>query len=100
MLKNLTVIEGFLFRKPCKSENLTSTGDKLFTYDTCLAQWTDSYLIINMTRYSTSSSSHFNILWALCCKYLKKHERECVDSVPKNTKDLLDYVNSKRHEIM
>lgn len=58
-MKNVDVISAFVDKKPAGTMNLTSTGRKLFSYHTCIAQWTDDgILIVNTTKYSATTSKH------------------------------------------
>lgn len=61
-MKNKDVILKFLDKKICNTQNLFSTTDKLFSYQTCIAQWDGNNLILNMTKYSPTTSKHLNML--------------------------------------
>lgn len=68
-MRNIEVIIAFINRDKAKSStgSLWSTGDCLYTYSTCLAEF-DKHgnLYVNTTRYSTTSSHHRNLLiWHL-----------------------------------
>lgn len=66
-MKNIDVIIKFLNRTKASSSNgnLRSTGDKLFSYNTCIAQWVDDLLYINMTQYSPTTSKHRNMIFSI-----------------------------------
>lgn len=63
-MKNIEVIKAFLNLSEGNShnKNLISIGDRLFSYNTCIAEWTDDYLLINVTKYSQSTSRIQNML--------------------------------------
>lgn len=59
------VITAFLNKKVASNStgNLSSTGSCLFSYSTCIAEWCkDGEIIINTTKYSTTTSQHQNLL--------------------------------------
>lgn len=63
-MRNNQVIDAFLNHNEVVSDNknLRSTGTKLFSYSTCIAQWLDDILIINVTKYSKTTSTIQNRL--------------------------------------
>lgn len=63
-MRNDEVIKAFLSKKEASSStgNLSSTGDRLFSYQTCIAQFTEDGIILNKTKYSTTTSRHLNSL--------------------------------------
>lgn len=61
-MTNREVIDKFLVGEPGKALNLYSTGKKLFSYFTCIAQYTEDGLIVNKTKYSVTTTRHQNIL--------------------------------------
>ena len=68
-MKNSEVVEAFLRKGMANNstESLHSTGTKLFSYATCIAEWEDKEwdndtLIINLTKYSVTSSNHLYYL--------------------------------------
>lgn len=61
MPTNQQVIQKFSKGEKCLGANLWSTGAKLYSYQTCIAQWSvmGSRMIVNKTKYSrTTSSKH------------------------------------------
>jgi hypothetical protein len=65
---NKGVVESFI--RGVESESFTgslySTGNRLMSYSTCIAEWTkNGNLRINMTKYSVTTSKHQSYL--LCC---------------------------------
>lgn len=89
-MKNSEVVEAFFNRETGQSENRISSGDKLFSYNTCIAQWVGSKLLINTTKYSrTTSKLQGEISRKAGCQvgYLI--------NVPRNTKDLNELYNEK-----
>ena len=86
-MKNIEVIKCFMKGYPAKSSsgNLRSTGEKLFSYNTCIAEWVNDYLFVNLTKYSSSTSRIQNMLF----KGLKfGHKVKQVENVPINTQKL------------
>lgn len=63
-MTNREVIDKFLVGKPGTAPNLYSTGKKLFSYSTCIAQYTRDGLTVNKTKYSVTTTRHLNTLLA------------------------------------
>ena len=84
-MRNEDVAKAFLNRRTASVNNLSSSGDKLFSYNTCIAQWVGSTLIGNATKYSTTTSRHLG--------YIKQCIK-CWTSkiVPMGTQDLTNYM--------
>lgn len=63
-MRNSEVVEAFLKRKIAVNwgGSLSSTGTKLFSYATCIAEWSNDSLIVNLTRYSNTTSKHLYYL--------------------------------------
>ena len=63
-MRNSEVVEAFLKRRIAANigGSLSSTGTKLFSYATCIAEWSNGSLIINLTKYSITSSKHLYYL--------------------------------------
>lgn len=63
-MRNSEVVEAFLKRRIAvnKGSSLSSTGTELFSYATCIAEWSNGLLIINLTKYSVTSSKHLYYL--------------------------------------
>lgn len=57
-MTNAQVIRAFAFGNKARSGSLTSTGDKLFSYNTVIAEFKDDTLYINVTKYSVTTSKH------------------------------------------
>lgn len=86
-MRNIEVIKFFIKRVPAKSwtGNTRSTGEKLFSYNTCIAEWINGYLFVNITKYSSSTSRIQNMLLG----YLGfTHKVKQVENVPINTQKL------------
>ena len=45
-----------------KNGNLTAKDGKLFSYDTCIGERRGSMILVNITYYSTTTSTHRNRL--------------------------------------
>ena len=61
-MKNKEVYKEFINRRAACGSNLVSTGDKLFSYNTCIAQWHPHGVIYNETKYSPTTSRHQSYL--------------------------------------
>lgn len=87
-MKNKEVIGNFINK--CEAINhhgsLRSTGDRLFSYNTCIAQWVDGTIWINVSRYSNTTSRHQNRLISKCGIFLL--EVHLIENVPINTQRL------------
>lgn len=93
MLRNKEVIQAFLDVKGAcnRSMSIQSTGLKLYSYQTCIAQHLeDGSLIVNVTKYTTTTSHHQGILRKLLDKSQPIYY---VDNIPINTGNLLQYAN-------
>lgn len=94
--KNVTrteVIKKFLEHK-CAYNNhqtLTSTGDRLLSYKTCIAQWKGDTLIINTGKYSSTTSAHRNLIIYYFTRMFPKGISQMLNDVPRNTSSLLEY---------
>ena len=95
--RNLKVAEDFT--KGIKSESYTgslySTGDRLISYSTCIAEWTkDGKLRINVTKYSTTTSKHLSHLLCYTTKiYNAANVVKYVYDVPINSLYLSNFKN-------
>lgn len=87
-MRNIEVIKQFLNKSSGNSDtkNLTSNGVKLFSYNTCIAEWTDDFVLFNVTKYSRSTSR----IQSMILRELKKliHKSVFIDNVPINTQYL------------
>ena len=88
-MKNKEVCNEFIHRRVASGSNLVSTGDKLFSYNTCIAQFNGHALILNETKYSVTTSKHQHYLriaitnsgiWSTTC---------IIDNIDYNTRDLI-----------
>lgn len=66
MRTNKDVVEAFLRGDILSNTNMTSTGDRLFSYNTCIAErYTYRGLprcAVNDTKYSVTTSKHHTLL--------------------------------------
>ena len=86
-MKNADVIQRFIYQDSgYKGSNLYSSGSKLINYNTIIAQWFDDVLLINVTKYSCTTSTHQNRL--LYHAERKNIRYYTVDDIPMSTKDL------------
>ena len=88
-MKNQEVISKFVnFAESAATVNVRSTGDKLFNYETCIAQRHGGKIIVNVTRYSVTTSKMQNYLR---CE-LSGYDVTEVTGVPRGTCDLVPYI--------
>lgn len=85
-MKNKEVVEAFLSGDVAVGSNLYSTGDKLFSYITCIAEWYDGHLLVNITGYSNTTSKHQSYL-----KHINNTKK--VDNIPRNSSELYSFLN-------
>ena len=87
-MKNIEVIKQFLNKSSGNSDskNLISDGVRLINYNTCIAEWTDDFILFNVTKYSSSTSRIQNIILSELKKLIYKSVS--IDNVPINTKKL------------
>lgn len=83
---NREVKEAFSRCMPAESLNMTSTGNKLFSYYTVIAQLHEDSVIINHTYYSNTTSHHQSGVSVPGFKVI------IVKNVPRGAKDLAQYI--------
>ena len=89
-MRNQEVISKFVnFAESAATANVRSTGDKLFNYETCIAQRHEGKIIVNVTRYSMTTSKLQN---NLRCE-LSGYDVTEVTGVPRGTCNLVPYIN-------
>lgn len=85
MRSNFDVIEAFLDHMDLGSLNLVSKEGKLFSYDTCIAEWDGDIILYNGTYYSQTTSKHVGILKRLG----QDLPMECILNIPIGTQQLI-----------
>lgn len=91
-MKNKEVCKEFIHHRAACGSNLVSTGDKLFSYNTCIAQWYPHGVIYNETKYSPTTSRHQSYLRNAITHNIGWVGVVIVDNINFNTRDLmLDY---------
>lgn len=98
-MKNKDVILAFLKKEEAWGSNLYSTGKRLINYNTAIAEWYDNYhLIINNTKYSSTTSRWQNVLKAelFPARGIVDYH---VNDVNINTHDLISIYKSNREKI-
>ena len=90
-MRNEEVVISFSRREKAKSStgSLWSTGDCLYSYHTCIAEYSaDGKLYINLTKYSTTTSHHQTLvnrhLFNKAHRFLYNIERNRVHIVPRD----------------
>lgn len=62
-MKNSEVIDKFLNKDfNTHANSVSSENNKIFSYNTIIGQWFDNVLLINITKYSVTTSKHQNYL--------------------------------------
>lgn len=89
-MRNKEVIENFIAGRVGSGGNLTSADGKLYSYQTCIAEYTRKGLIINKTKYSVTTSKHVGMLLKRLCNYKTLN---FVEGVPKGSKKLWTETN-------
>ena len=88
-MTNQEVISKFVnFAESAATANVRSTGDKLFNYYTCIAQRHGGKIIVNVTRYSATTSK----MQCYVRRELSDHDVIEVTSVPRGTRNLVPYI--------
>lgn len=92
MRKNKDIILDFLKgdKEIASNTNMSCHDNKLFSYQTCIAEIVGTYLIINRTRYSVSTTKQVNTLRFESMKFFY-NELE-VENVPLNAKELKSHL--------
>lgn len=101
MRTNKEVAEAFVAGKTMANANMTSTGDRLFSYHTCIGEsfinkQTELCFIINETSYSNTTARHRNLMLNTLNKLLFQGfiiQVTRVDNVPIGTQSLKQYYN-------
>ncbi len=83
MLTNREVCVRFWQSKEGHNRSISSTGDKLFSYSTCILQRRDGKVVGNVTKYSRTTSKHQSLARVRSVDYV-------VGGVRRGTKDLLE----------
>lgn len=101
MRTNREVAEDFVLGNPSANANMTSTGDRIFSYSTCIAEsflnrYNEICFVVNDTRYSNTTTRHRNYVYDEIHKPLLKGFIvivKRVDDVPRGTQTLKQYYN-------
>lgn len=101
MITNREVAEAFVLGNPSANANMTSTGDRLFSYNTCIAEsflnrYNEICFVVNHTRYSNTTTRHRNYVNDEVYKLILKGFIvivKRVDDVPRGTQSLKQYYN-------
>ena len=77
-------------KRIASNANMRCHDNKLFSYQTCIAEIVGTYLIINRTRYSVTTTKQVNTLRFESVKFFY-HELE-VENISINTKELKSHL--------
>ena len=86
-MTNKEVVAAFLNHLTAKAKHLKSENGKLYSYNTVIAQYVDSALVGNNTRYSNTTSRHYY--------YVRPYVHFVVRNVPIDTQDLKPYIEEE-----
>ena len=89
-MKNIKVIEAFINKKSGNSLNLHSNGNKLFSYQTCIAEWNEDVLLLNITKYSITTSKHLTYVLRCVPIYMDVIK---LNNIPKGAINLIKFYN-------
>lgn len=87
-MKAREVIDAFIRKEIAAGSNCHCTGDKMYSFNTVIAQWKGNTLIINETKYSVTTTKLTNYCKAIGEGLIIKY----VNNVPTNTQNLIDYL--------
>lgn len=101
MKTNSEVAEAFVLGNPSANANMTSTGDRIFSYSTCIAEsflnrYNEICFVVNETKYSNTTTRHRSYVYDELNKLLFKGFIvivKRVDDVPRGTQSLKQYCN-------
>ena len=85
------VVEAFCKREVSHNSSLSSSGERLFSFKTCIAQINSEGLILNDSKYSVTSAKHKGILR----RVHKWKTVQLVQNVPTGATDLTPYLVNK-----
>lgn len=90
-MKNSQILENFFYGynskyRKNKSGSIRIDGNKLFNYNTCIAECVDGICYINLTKYSSTTSR----IQYLIKQYITINTRICKD-VPRDSSSIVSY---------
>lgn len=90
-MTNSEVIEKFVKKQTAHGSSLYSTGVRLVHYCTTIAEWKYNEMLVNVTKYSASTSKWRNeLLYLLDNRSKNKAIRyKKLDNIPINTNSLI-----------
>ena len=98
-MKNKDVVLAFLKKEEAWGSHLYSTGKRLISYNTTIAEWYgDCYLLVNHTRYSNSTSKQQSYLRGELVNNSNIIEL-CLNGIDINTHDLINIYESNKRGI-
>ena len=83
-MTNYDVCAAFAKGKVARCLNMHSTGDKLFSYYTCIAERNGNKMRLNLTKYSVSTSKQQTYMLSACSGL----DYEIVRNIPIGTSKL------------
>lgn len=89
-MKNKEVIKKFIFFKENnRGSNLYAIDNKLYSYNTAIAQYVNDIFIFNNTKYSRSTTRWQNVIKDFL--QLNQLPYKEIYNIPKDTMDLTNY---------
>lgn len=89
-MKNSQIVEdffnGYKSEYKNKSRSVRIEKNKLFSYDTCIAQYVNGICYMNLTKYSSTTSK----IQYLIKQYITINTRICKD-VPRDSSSIVSY---------
>ena len=101
-MKNKDVVLAFLDKREAWGSNLYSTGKRLISYNTTIAEWySNYYLLVNHTRYSVTTSIHQGYLRRELVNIANNSNiiELCLNNIDINTHNLIDIYESNKRGI-
>lgn len=93
-MKNIEVVKNFIYGRYGQSGSMSTDGNRLWSYNTCIAQKSNKGIIVNCSKYSvtTSKSQHYlrREIAGQCRNYVNVGENV---HIPMNTQDLMKYLD-------
>lgn len=98
-MKNKDVVLAFLKKEEAWGSNLYSTGKRLISYNTTIAEWySDYYLLVNHTHYSVTTSKQQSYLRNELVNN-KNIIELCLNGIDRNIHNLTDIYESNKRGI-
>ena len=92
MISNADLINAFISGRTAQNRSMRTDGTKLFSYLTCIAQKTPKGILLNVCKYSTTTSKQQTYTRRELERHGKKFTEVGADTyIPRGTCDLTRY---------